>query len=38
VPTQIAEIRRHLLDQESPASHADSTPNATRSAGVSREL
>jgi flagellar assembly protein FliH len=38
VPTQIAEIRRHLLDQESPASHADSVPSTTRSAGMSREL
>ncbi|MGH7930292.1 MAG: FliH/SctL family protein [Candidatus Binatia bacterium] len=38
LPTQIAEIRRQLLDQESLTNHADSMPRTTLTAGMSREL
>jgi flagellar biosynthesis/type III secretory pathway protein FliH len=38
VPTQIAEVRRQLLDQESVASNVDSMPSTRSNPGVSREL
>ena len=38
LPTQIAEIRRQLLDQESVTKQADSIPRTTLTAGMSREL
>jgi flagellar biosynthesis/type III secretory pathway protein FliH len=38
LPTQIAEIRRQLLDQESFTANADSTAHNGASAGMSREL
>jgi flagellar assembly protein FliH len=38
IPTQIAEIRRQLLDRENLTKQLDTTPRVTHSVGISREL